>query len=213
MAYSFNFAVRVAALGLSVALLPPQAANAAVVFNNGGPDTTNAYSINQTLHAQDDFLIAAGATIGSVGFYFQNFNGITGWDQNVSYRINANAAGSPALLLTFGAGLNVVASDSGLPWAAPGNAFLVTFDLQSPFTAAAGTTYWLGLTGANSGTGNDWWITSSNTGNGRSNGAQIGESLAFYLNGTANTAVPEPISLSLFGAGLLGLAAIRRRRA
>ena len=98
MAYSLNFAVRVAALGLSVALLPPQAANAAVVFNNGGPSTDDGYPIHQTNLSQDDFLIAAGATIGSVGFYFQNFFGITGWDGKVSYQINADDAGSPAAL-------------------------------------------------------------------------------------------------------------------
>ncbi|WP_043840349.1 PEP-CTERM sorting domain-containing protein [Muricoccus aerilatus] len=37
--------------------------------------------------------------------------------------------------------------------------------------------------------------------------------LACSLSGTVTTAVPEPASMALFGAGLLGLAAVRRKRA
>lgn len=37
--------------------------------------------------------------------------------------------------------------------------------------------------------------------------------LACSLSGTVTTAVPEPASIALFGAGLLGLAAVRRKRA
>ena len=138
-------------------------AKAAVVFDNGGPDTNNGYWIDGSNSTADNFSVASNASIGSVGFYFQNYNGIAGWNQDITYEFLTDNGGSPNTLLASGAGQNLVAVDSGQPWCCGGNAYLVTFDLVNPFLASAGTPYWLRLSGA-TGAPSAWWVTSPGSG-------------------------------------------------
>src|SRR5436309_2229793 len=97
-------------------------AGATVVYNNGLPDTTNGYSIHGSNSTADDFMLTSPAVITSVGFYFQNYQGITGWNGIVDYAIYADSGGAPGLALAYGTAQNVVAVDSGLPWCCGGNA-------------------------------------------------------------------------------------------
>ena len=204
-----------AAFGLLAILAPLQAAP---IYDNGLPNTTNGFSIKGSYWTADDFTLGGNGSIGSVGFYFQNYNGIVGWNQDVDYAFHADNAGSVGALLASGSGQNVAVSDSGLPWCCGGgNAYLVEFDLQSPFAATGGTKYWLKLTNATGPAPSAWWVTANPnaTQNGfayTSSEFQTPNQFAFYLNGVQQ--VPEPASLAIWGLGAVGcaLAARRRRR-
>jgi hypothetical protein len=196
---------------VSVAL-PGSGAVAATIYNNGGPSTDNGYSILAVNQTYDDFTLASSASVGSVGFYFQNYQGITGWNQVVDYNFYADSGGSPGVLLASGTAQNVVAVDSGLPWCCGGNAWLVTFDLQSSFSAAANTTYWLGLTNSGSTNNAAWWVTTSGQGNGYTGSLPLNSDFAFYLNGTITSPVPEPSTWAMMILGFAGVGFMAYRR-
>jgi len=184
--------------------------NAGVIDDNGGPNTNTGIPMESW--AAEDFLVLSGGTVASVGFYYQTYAGIVGWDQNVSYIITTDPSGSGETLAS-GAGIHVAAVDSGMPWCCGGNAWLVTFDLQSPFDAAAGTRYWLMLQASS--TGSSWWVTTDDNGTPGSwyYGYPSPYHLAFYLSDSATDgAVPEPASILLTGIGTLTFVALRRRK-
>lgn len=196
--------IMLALLGLLAQLGVSFSAGAATIYNNGGPDTYNGYSIFSVNEAADDFRFSSAASVTSVGFYFQTYPGINGWDQVVNYNFYSDVSGSPGTLLASGTAQNVAALDSGLPWCCGGNAWLVTFDLQTPFLAAANTNYWLGLTGAGSTIYSAWWVTSGYPGNGH-NGSNINAEFAFYLDGSVTSAVPEPSTWAMMLLGFAGV--------
>lgn len=187
-------------------------ATADVVYDNGAPTTRNGYSINHSSWVADDFTIAAGAKVHSVGFYFQNYYGITGWDNKVSYRFLTDNANTPGTVLASGAGQNVTASESIYDWCCGGKAWLVNFDLVNDFQATAGQKYWLELSGA--GGNSAWWVTASN-GNASVSGYRPGVDFAFTLASASvptPAPVPEPGSIALLGLGLMAAVGARRRK-
>lgn len=195
------------------------AANAAVVYDNGAPDRTNGYNLGGTVGlggsvtTADDFTLGTTSSIQSVAFFFNNYNGTTGWDNAISYAIRADAGGNFGAVLATGSGQNVTQVGGGYAWCCGAqNSELVTFDLVSTFVANAGQTYWLELGGAGGPT--PWWVTTgSQTGNtGESSGGHVGVDFAFSLHSTGSGAtIPEPASLALVGLSIFGVAASRRR--
>ncbi len=197
-------------------------AQAAIIYDNGVPTTDNGYPIWGTINGTgsttaDDFTLASNGAITGVGFYFQNYTGITGWSGLISYAIRSDASGMPGGILASGSGLNVVSSLSSYPWCCGGgNAWLVEFDLQSTFNAVSGTTYWLELGGADGPT--PWWVT---TGPGNAKHLRNGtvysswaNDVSFYLTGSAGPmSVPEPATFALFGLGLAGFGWSRYKKA
>lgn len=183
--------------------------NATIVFDNGLPDTRNGYSVHGSSSTSDDFSTDVASTIKSVGFYFQNYSGITGWDQNISYEISSNEAGAVGTSLASGTGKNLTAVESDYAWCCGGgNAWLVNFDLASDFNTSAGTKYWLTLSGAGGPASSAWWVTTA------PELGSVGESFAFYLSGTSvSSEVPEPATVALMGLGLFGFVASRRKSA
>lgn len=180
-------------------------ASAATLFDNGLPNTVNGYSILGSSETRDDFTLQNGGTITHVTFYFQNYNGITDWNQDVTYNIwDARVGGN---LLATGAGLNVTPVDSGLPWCCGGgNAWTVDFDLSAGFVAAPGQTYWLGLTGA-TGSGSAWWVTADTVnGNSSVDGQVLDIDFAFSLSDDGDPPVPPIPAEPVPAANTLALA-------
>lgn len=100
---------KIAAL-LITALFAAQAF-AAPVFDNGTASKDNGYNlvgdVTQNGGASDDFVLGAAATISSVGFYFNNYNGTDGWDGKISYAFFASSGNAPGAILASGDGVNV----------------------------------------------------------------------------------------------------------
>lgn len=209
-----------AARVLSLMLCMAAGLSAGVVYSNGGPINDLNYgglSIWGSHWSADDFLLGSNTTITSVGFYFTDGVGITGWDDSVTYQFRADSGGAPGAILASGFGQNVGAGDSGIPWCCGGNAWRVVFTLQTPFNAVGGTEYWLELTGTYGNMTQAYWVVTNypNTSAYRARTDLFSDNvteLAFDLSGTPQqSGVPEPATLTLCGAALIGLTAMRRR--
>jgi hypothetical protein len=192
-------------------------ANASVIYDNGGPNTVPPQTglPIKFYTTADDFTLSSTATIKSIDFYVQADTGITGWSQMVNYTFLSDASGVPGSVLATGAAQNLVETDSGLAWCCNSeHAYLAKFDLQSGFTASAGTTYWLQLSGATGSSPNVYWVTTAG-GAGTSSafwegGQSGGFQMAFNLCDTPVSSAQTPEPSTLFTA-LIALALLARR--
>src|SRR5690242_11467434 len=109
---------RTNALTIAMLLGLAGTANAATIYNNGGPNTVPPQTglPIKFFTTADDFTLAVNAAIQSVGFYLQTDTGIAVWSQNVNYAFMSDAGGVPGVVLASGAAQNVIETDSGLRW-------------------------------------------------------------------------------------------------
>jgi len=204
---------------LLVAATVVTGAQAAVLFNNGGPVGGGISNDASGWVQANDFLIASNATVTGGAIYIEEQQPGEAWDGTFNYYIFADAGGMPGSVpLVSGAAQNIVQTSTGITDQA-GTGFIqeLDFDLAAPFLATGGTTYWFAVHLANNfntfssaawsatGSGNEkesFGGTFDNwTGNGRDG--------AYRLVGS----VPEPATVGLLAIGLAGLAARRRHRA
>lgn len=211
----------IAGLALAAVLGFASVAHSAVIYNNGGPNSSSGNDATQWVQAED-FGFGLGATVGGAGVYIAGFGGIGNWDGALDYWIFGDSGGSPGAILTSGAAQNLAVSDSGVAWCCGGNAWLVDFDFASNFAASAGITYWLGIhLSTNFDRDDIYWVTTATNGTTRgneSNGGTFnnwfnnGQEHAYYLKGARVPGeVPAPAALSIVGLGLAALGLARRR--
>ena len=194
------------------------AANASIVYNNGGPNASSGNDATAWVQAED-FTLAAATSLAGAGVYIAGFNGIGAYTGPFNYFIFANNAGTPGSVLASGTATPTI-TDTGTPWCCGGNAQLFRFNFASAFNAAAGATYYLGIHLNGDFTRDDlYWVTTAanataagveSNGGTFDNWVSNGQEHAFFL-----TAVPEPASWALMiaGFGMVGAATRRRVRA
>jgi hypothetical protein len=175
--------------------------------------TLNNFGNPPGFRTADNFALAANTVITDVHWWGKLATG----GENFQFTFYADGGGVPgAVLASSGGSLSKMTVNVGSPFDP------VTFyssDLDTPFTATAGTTYWLSVFDQSPDA--SWqWLDAENVGDGGRQGENPGPpwnagtpDLAFELTGTpALTSVPEPSALALLGAGGVALAGWRRWR-
>jgi hypothetical protein len=211
------------------ALLGVAPAVAGVVYDNGGPNQANAYYADSSFaftQSADDFTLSAGAdTITGVNWWGICVSGSQGLCPSfplVSFTLYfySDNGGAPGNLIAqyavVGDASQTLTGKSVSTNAGTKSEYSYSANI-SALPLIAGTTYWLGISNATG--GRDWaWETTDPIGGGNEYSYSEGtwfpgsDDLAFNLTGPDVSPVPEPITLSLFGAGLVGAAATRRRQ-
>jgi hypothetical protein len=201
--------------GTVLALNVAVTAHAGVVFNSGVPEG-GGLEATESLVA-DDFSLAHDTRIGGAGVFMDGQ--IDHWTGGFQYAIYDLEDGAPGVVLTHG-DVSVTPVDVTPPGGLP--LFLFQFDLNSPFDAKAGQTYFLAVHARSDFRDNDgifWAFTDPNGSlpsqfqqNGQGAFIPINGDMAFFLT---SAAVPEPGSwlLMFAGVGLAGAALRHRRRA
>lgn len=200
---------------------------ATTVYDNGGPDGVIGSDLEDGvagITAEDFRLTGAarltGATVDLFAFFDEQVAG-----KQIAYDIYADAQNAPGQLLTSGVSVNLQQTDSGVRFSDRLTIFSVSFDFQTPFEAAADTTYWLGIHVNSPMSERIFWASTPANGTGlaeytfaqfpdrpfTTNVSPIIEH-AFSLQIGGGSSVPEPDTwaLAIAGVGLAG-AALRRR--
>ncbi len=190
-------------------------ARADVILTNGSPNTITGDLMTGYIEA-NSFSLPSAAMITGVNFETLILQPET-FQSTVTYFLYADNGGSPGTQLATG---NVAVGTTDLGpalFSSTYEAFGIDFSLSTPFSASAGTTYWLGLyDGALINTnGNAYWAVSTGgqgagmflvspyTGPWGSTGQAP---FYFQLTSGASASTPEPASTTLMAAGLAALA-------
>ena len=205
---------------------PLLAAAATTLYTQPFAETANGGYYASTLGGFlqfDSFTLGADSTIESVRWYGVDLNELLGWTPVnptlFTVAIHADDGnGMPGSVLTSSTiGDSAAATNTGTQLLGLA-LYQYTGTLTTPFHAAAGTTYWIGISDP---TTNGNWFWASGSGPDATHAGIVGgtpaayaDDMSFTLDGTI-TAVPEPASSVLFllgAAGLLGMRAKQQRR-
>ena len=213
-------------VGAVAAVLLASSAEAAVVYdqptNNAGGfssqnDTNNSVGIWTNF---DNFTLGSSANLSSVSFVGSYFDGppSTGAITGFTIAIYADNSGVPASSALYSVTLPGNGHETSL---GPDNLGFPEFSYSEniSFAALAGTEYWLSIVpdlgfppqwAWENGTGGDGLGYQTYSLDATLNGATTADSAFALYDNTGQ--VPEPLTLSLFGAGLSGAVAMRRLR-
>lgn len=188
----------------------------AYLFSQLPGTTPMGYSSNlDTAQVADDFILSSASPINSVKWW--GFDEGGGWSgtSNFTFTFYADNSGSPggSLLTTSGS------LTSGI-WDSGNRVYVYTSVLNSPFSAEAGTKYWLSIFDKN--TGSTWgWMMSDGGTSYQNLGDGEWTPIVSYVNDNpmySNAAfelayqpVPIPTAGWLLASGLIALVLIRRR--
>lgn len=194
-------------------------ATASVVFDQPAGVGSNTARISSTLdnfggspgyRVADNFSLAGGAIITDVHWWGTSPSSPI--NPNFTFTFYSNDNGSPGAVILSTTGTLTTATVS------PGSGFdplqFYSSDLADPFTASAGSTYWLSI--FDSTADERWlWASATSTGDGSYQRQNDSTSWAFPtvdMSFQLTSSVPEPGTLALLGFGLAGLAVSRRRK-
>ena len=228
----------VAILALGASLAAAGAAGAGTIYvqspNYPGPYSSFNSQKTTTLNnmAFDNFTLASASTVLNVSWQGQyrptNNGGLEPAPTATDFLVEfwSDSGGVPGVVLSSAmytvAQTNETRIGSALFGPVAGvtsTAGIYSYSLNiTPFAAAAGTQYWLMIQAQTGSTNNPAWGWLSG-GVGGSTYQVLTNGTAGFTNGNRTFAlddavapVPEPASLVLLGAGLVGIAAILRRR-
>lgn len=226
MKRSTNFLLTLVAVILVSLPILNGSAGAAVIYDNGGTDYSDAFSSDFGIPIQsgDDFSLNTGANVITDihwwGFYFGDVPVAAPPNDAFTIRIFNIVSGVPATNPLYE---NIVGSNVTRTYT--GDRFYEYSVDVSPVSLTPGASYLLSIVNDSTKSGGggygDWFWSTSQI------GSQIGDhfyrfndgdswatsnfELAFNLTGPSSQPVPEPSTFLLLGAGLAGLGFLRRR--
>lgn len=209
--------VLISTLALSAAAVHP--AHADTLYSQA-PTTSYAYYSGSGVDyvSYDNFTLGVNGTVTSVTWYGLYVDYTVG--SYFTIDLFSNSSGAPGTLLSSTTVGNGSPTDTGT-YQFPGHDIYSYSAAINPFSATAGTEYWLTIISSTSYLGWGWQGGSGGDGVSFADGTTIGEGtfsvpsdLAFTLSGstTDTVATPEPSPLLLLGTGILGIAAFSRLR-
>ncbi|UCD76699.1 MAG: hypothetical protein JSV91_07185 [Phycisphaerales bacterium] len=189
------------------------AANAGLVYNNGGPDYLNGNEMTMWTQAED-FMLGSATTLTSVDFsMLDTVGGLATWDGSLHWWVYQDAGGLPGALYANGSAQNVnaVFDQNVAGW----DFYNFSFDFGGGGVAvAANTTYWLALHAASDWQNRDDLYWASTAANNTFFGAEDFQNGGVWSsNGVEHSFalydIPAPGAFALLG--LAGLVSRRRR--
>ena len=190
----------VAALGLAglvaaSVLLGVQPASATLILDTTGPNIGNGYFVRPSQSVAVPFFSGPNTQITSITIYLEPFTATP-----VDLGIMADASGVPSGSFLDFVPLTVTSDPMSLTpnWSIQPN--------QNYWLAADAGTGFLGLWEINLSSAGPYAFTQGSW------VGSFGNLPAAVIEGSAPASVPEPSTLALFGAGLLSLGVLRRRR-